>query len=146
MELDGLKNVLRRLDYQNLSPSSLTTDGHKQVLRYIRQKRKEINCQFDVRRIGRNIKKLIKASKKKPYQELNQWIKSIINHFWWSCASCNGSEIELKEKLASILHHITDTHHWKGSTIYKKCQHKRLSKKRNASQTLFIFELATKVY
>ena len=58
MELDGLRNVFRCIDDQNLSPSSLTTDRHKQVRRYMRQERKEINHQFDVWYVGKNIKKI----------------------------------------------------------------------------------------
>ena len=39
--------------------------------------------------------------------ELKRWIKTIINHFWWSCATCNKNAKELKEKWLSILYHIT---------------------------------------
>ena len=63
---------------------------------------------------------------------MTPWIKSIINHFWWCCASCKGDPKELKEKWVSILHHITDRHDWEGSDIYTKCQHKKLTKKERA--------------
>ena len=56
------------------------------------------------------------------------WIKAIINHFWWSCASCNGNAKELKEKWVSILYHITNRHRWEDAEIFKRCQHKKLTK------------------
>ena len=129
MELDGLKKVLERLESLGLAFKSLTTDRHKQVRKYMRQLKKYISHQFDVWHMGRNIKKqLTKAGKKKSCKELNCWIKAIINHFWWCCASCKGDPIELREKWTSILYHITDRHRWRGNSIYKKCQHKKLSK------------------
>ena len=39
MELDGLKNVFRRLDDNGIAASSLTTDRHKQVRHYMREER-----------------------------------------------------------------------------------------------------------
>ena len=76
---------------------------------------KHILHQFDVWYVGKNIKKkLVKLAKKKSCRSLNQWIKAIINHFWWCCASCEGDPKNLKEKWLGILYHITDRHRWKG--------------------------------
>ena len=129
MELDGLNNVLRRLDDQQIQVLSLTTDRHKQVRKFMRTERKDISHQFDVWHVGRNIKKkLLKVAKKKACQDLQLWIKSIINHFWWCCASCNGDAKLLKENWVSILHHITDKHRWKNGKTWKKCFHAKLTK------------------
>lgn len=128
MELDGLKHVLQRMSESTISITSLTTDRHKQVRKFMRKEKKEINHQFDVWHMGKNIKKkLSKLAKQKRNMDLNPWIKSIINHFWWACASCNGNATELKEKWTSILYHITDRHQWKGCHYFKKCAHKKLS-------------------
>lgn len=129
MELQGLKNVLRRLEDQKIKVSSLTTDRHKQVRSFLKRERKDINHQFDVWHIGRNIKKkLTKIVKKKSCIDLQPWIKSIINHFWWCCASCEGDLNDLKESWLSILYHITDRHRWKVGKAFKKCKHPKLSK------------------
>lgn len=72
--------------------------------------------------------KLTKAAKKKSCQELGCWIKAIINHFWWCCASCHENPKELYEKWVSILYHISDRHHWEGFKTFKKCQHEELSR------------------
>ena len=81
-------------------------------------------------------KKLVKMCKQKRFEELKPWIKAIINHFWWSCATCNGNAKELKEKWLNILYHITDRHRWEDCDIFKKCQHKKLTKKERASKPL----------
>ena len=55
MELDGLKQVLERLEGHGLPISSLTTDRHKQVRRYMRKEKGKINHQFHVWHVAKNI-------------------------------------------------------------------------------------------
>ena len=57
------------------------------------------------------------------------WIKSIMNHFWWCCATSIGNPAMLKKKWLSILCHITNRHMWKGCEHFSKCIHAKLSKK-----------------
>ena len=64
--------------------------------------------------------------------DLKPRTKTIINHFWWSCATCNRNAKELKEKWLSILYHITGRHRWEDCDIFKKCQHKKSKKERAA--------------
>ena len=35
--------------------------------------------------------------------------KSILNHFWWACASCKGDKELLREKWLSVLFHVQNT-------------------------------------
>ena len=96
----------------------------------MREKRKNIKHQRDVWHVGKNIKKkLVKSGKKKANADLQPWIKAIINHFWWCCASCEGNVIMLKEKWLSILNHVCNKHKWEDCQLYKKCTHPRLTKK-----------------
>lgn len=130
MELEGLKKILQRLDNNGLSINGITTDRHKQVRAFLRKERPDIEHQFDIWHVGKNIKKkLVKAAKRKECSDLNEWIKAIINHFWWCCASCNGNATELKEKWVSILNHVVNVHRWEGSNKFKKCAHKKLTKR-----------------
>ena len=88
MELHGLKRVLGRLDENGITVNSLTTDRHKQVRSYMKKEKSEITHQFDIWHVGKSIKKkLTKYAKQKRYRELFPWIKAILNHFWWCCAS-----------------------------------------------------------
>ena len=135
MELHGLTNVLNRLVKNNINVTSLTTDRHIQVRSYMQKEKSDINHQFDVWHVGKNIKKkLTKCGKLRGCGELNQWIKAVINHFWWCCASCKGNADELREKWVSILYHITDTHQWEDCTIFKKCEHKMLTKEQRITK------------
>ena len=128
MELNGLKNVLQRLSDNSIQVDSLTTDRHKQVRYFLKKNRKDIRHQFDVWHFGKNIKKkLIKAAKKKCFSELGPWIKAIINHFWWCCATCNGDVQLLREKWVSILYHIKNVHEWEDHAIFRQCAHREYS-------------------
>ena len=107
----------------------MTTDRHVQIRHYMRKERPDILHQFDIWHVSKSIKKkLSEKAKRKLYMEIKPWIKSIINHFWWCCATCNGDETILKEKWLSILCHIKNEHSWDNAEIFKCCEHGPLSK------------------
>ena len=136
MEWDGFKSVVDRLQEHGIKIGSITADRLKQIRSYMRKFLKHILHQFDVWHVGKNIKKkLVKLAKKKSCRSLNQWIKAIINHFRWCCASCEGDPENLKEKWLSILYQITDRHQWKGFKTLKKYQHKKLTKKERSCKS-----------
>ena len=56
--------------------------------------------------------KIALVANRKDCQELGVCIKSVINHLWWCCATCNGDAKELKEKWVSILYHVRNQHRW----------------------------------
>ena len=132
MEKEGLVKLLNRLDGEGLKIRSLSTDRHIQIRKYMREERNDIKHQFDVWHVSKSIKKkLVKVSRKNDTCDLQAWIKAIINHFWWCCASCEGNVLNLREKWLSILSHITNKHSWEGNAVYKKCEHIRLVRKIN---------------
>ena len=91
---------------ENVTLESLTTDRHSQIRKHIRENT-DIRHQFDIWHAAKSLKKkLTKAAKLKANAELKPWIKSIDNHFWWCCLTCNGSLEALREKWLSILNHI----------------------------------------
>ena len=101
MEKKGLQTLLERLN--NIKFTTLTTDRHVQIRDFLHQ--------FDVWHFGKSIKKnLSSISKKKENEKLGQWIKAIVNHLWWCCASVNGDVNILREKWLSILYHIRMPH------------------------------------
>ena len=129
MEKEGLVTLLEKFKTRNIPIKSLTTDRHIQIKAYMKKEQPEIVHQCDVWHVGKNIKKhLVKRSKKKDCEELRGWIKAIINHFWWVCASCNGCVIELKERWLSVIYHIRNKHRWEHNEIFKKCQHPKLTR------------------
>ena len=70
-----------------------------------------------------------KTAKHRDCAILIGWIKSIVNHFWWCCASCKGDEIKLREEWLSLLCHIVNKHNWGKATKYTKCAHSDLTER-----------------
>lgn len=135
MEKEGLIKVLNEMKENGLNVKRLTTDRHLQIKKYMREERKDIDHQFDVWHFSKSIKtKLLNASKKKSCEKLGPWIKSICNHLWWSCATCEDSAELLKEKWTSIIFHIQNKHSWSGNFIFHKCSHPTLSKENQRSK------------
>ena len=95
----------------------------------MRESEKDAIHQFDIWHFYTSIKKnLVAATKKKPCQALNGWIKSIINHLWWAVSTCDGDEILLREKWCSILFHIQNKHKRSSCAKFHKCVHPRTTK------------------
>ena len=129
MEKYGLKYLLKYLKQHGLNVNTLTTDQHSQVRKFLRTEYPDICHQFDVWHRSKNLKKkLEKLAKKKAFIDIQPWIKSIINHFWWSCCNCDGDVAKLQDMWTSILYHIRNVHKWKGTkSSYKSCAHSKLS-------------------
>ena len=91
---------------KEISISSLTTDRHVQIRSYMKKEHPQIKHQFDVWHFAKNIKKkIVNKTKLKSCSELFDWVKVIVNHFWWCCASCGGNAQELEEKWVSNISH-----------------------------------------
>ena len=132
MEKEGLIKVLDKVETLGIGIRSLTTDRHPQVIKYMREQRSHIIHQFDIWHFSKSIKKaLVKAAKKKDCDIINKWIKSIINHFWWSCLNCSGEFNQLKERWISIIFHISNRHKWVGYEHFHRCVHPKLKAKRS---------------
>lgn len=46
-----------------------------------------------------------------------------MNHLWWCCETCEGDEVELKEKWLHLLCHMVSKHNWGNATKYTKFMH-----------------------
>ena len=114
---------------ENVTLESLTTDRNSQIRKHIRENT-DIRHQFDIWHAAKSLKKkLTKAAKLKANAELKPWIKSIDNHFWWCCLTCNGSLEALREKRLSILNHICGFHEFPNNDIFKRCEHGDIDRK-----------------
>ena len=137
LEKYGLAYLLEHLTNNGIDVYSLTTDQHLQIKKFLKDKYPEIVHQLDIWHRAKNLrKKLIKITNKKANTDLQPWITSIINHFWWSCATCDGSTSLLQEKWTSVLYHICDIHSWEienSDVEYKKCAHSTLSLREHCS-------------
>ena len=124
MEKYGFIKAIDETKEKKLKIKQLTTDRHMQIKKYLREEEEDIDHQFDVWHFCKNIrKKLLAAAKKKSCNDLNKWIKSICNHFWWASATCENDEQLLKEKWTSIIFHVQNIHEWSSNEIFKCCAH-----------------------
>ena len=129
MEKLGLQKVLADANEKGVNINQITTDRHVQIRKYLREEKTTISHQFDIWHFTKNIRKhLTAASKKASCKELGKWIKSICNHLWWCCASCEGDEDLLKEKWLSIIFHVQNKHEWTGFERVHCCAHSPLTK------------------
>ena len=134
MEKKGLEILLTKL--KDLKLTTLTTDRHVQIRSFMKKEHPEIVHQFDIWHFGKSIKKsLLAVAQKRDCHQVSLWIKSIVNHLWWCCASSIGNESLLKEKWQSILYHIRGIHSWEGNQIFHKCEHGELEQKRKWLKT-----------
>ena len=68
-----------------------------QVQKIMRTEYPEINHQYDIWHVAKSIfKKLLLRSRQSEHQDLARWVTSIMRHFWWSCASCDGNYQSLR--------------------------------------------------
>uniref|UniRef100_A0A8W8MHF0 Uncharacterized protein n=1 Tax=Magallana gigas TaxID=29159 RepID=A0A8W8MHF0_MAGGI len=58
-------------------------------------------------------------AKKPGCRGLLQWIRPIVNHFWWCCSTCKGSVERLLKRWMGILYHINNKHVWAGGRMLK---------------------------
>ena len=100
MEKLGCVNALGDIESKGLQIAQFTTDRHVQIRKYMREQRPDIKLQFDIWHVvkGAIKKRLSVVAKKAACRELNKWIRSICNHFWWSSQTCDGDKLVLMEK------------------------------------------------
>ena len=98
MERMGFKKGLTFLKVQGIIPEQIMIDRHTQIRKFMREEVPNINHQFDVCHLVKNIKKrLLASSKEASCEVLEKWIKSIGNHFWWECKTCKRDAELLRE-------------------------------------------------
>ena len=133
MEKVGFIKGLTFLRTNGVTVDQRTTDRHSQIRKHMRENEKDTIHQFDIWHFCKSIKKAA-ATKKKPCQALNGWIKSIINHLWWAVSTCDGDETLLREKWCSILFHIQNKHKWSSCSKFHRCVHPTITKSKARKQ------------
>ena len=135
MEKKGLQTLLEK--YSDLIKiTTLTTDRHVQIRSFLSREYPEILHQFGVWHFGKSLKKLyLKLRKKRDCHQVSLWIKAIINHLWWCCASSIGNEKLIREKWLSMLNHIRGIHSWEDNKLFHKCEHGQMDRERKWLKT-----------
>ena len=131
MENEGCQRSLNKVMGQNVKIRSLATDRHTTITAEMRKKYPSIIHQYDVWHLSKWVtKKLTKKAKKKGNEPLFKWIKCVSNHLWWCSQTCGGNAEALRERWVSILNHVVNKHKWKNSKHFRRCEHGRLSRRK----------------
>ena len=125
MEKFGFIRALDAVEEKGVKIAHITTDRHKSIRKYMREKRPDIDHEFDLWHVvkGAVNKPVAKAGKKAPCRQLNEWSFSISNHIWFSSQSCGGDPELLQEMWLSIMSHVRNVHQWDGNKKFHKCTH-----------------------
>ncbi|XP_073669439.1 uncharacterized protein [Paramisgurnus dabryanus] len=128
MEPIGFKRGLNSLLEMGIDIDVMTTDRSPSIRKIMRVDYPQIHHEFDIWHVVKGFfKKLLSVSKKKENVDLQPWIKSICNHLWYACASCNGDPEVLTAKWKSLLHHICGEHTWEENGRQQTCAHDDLT-------------------
>ena len=120
LEPDDLSRCLNRLKDHGVSISHLATDRHPTIQKMMRKDHEDIQHEYDLWHIQKGVKKRIILTKD---PVLLLWLHCIINHLWYCAAHCNGDAQLVKEMWISMLHHISNVHHWSTGDKFHQCLH-----------------------
>ena len=70
-------------------------------------------------------KRYAPKEKQKANNQLVGWMKSILNHFWWSNATCQENPVTIREKWFCVLQYVK--HDWGDNQFYHCCERGPLS-------------------
>jgi hypothetical protein len=126
LEKQACDRLLSKFEAKGVKFKLFLSDRHIGIRCMMKQKYSHIEHQFDVWHLAKSLVKRLKSvDKKAPL--LGAWRSSIVNHLWWSAATCNGDAEVLLEKFKSVLNHISNVHSWEGNKHFQKCDHPPIS-------------------
>ncbi|XP_056437954.1 uncharacterized protein LOC130374996 [Gadus chalcogrammus] len=125
-EMEGLKRSIGLLRRNDLHLSTLITDRHRQVAKWVREELCPEGTQhyFDVWHIGKSLgKALDTASKDRQCEQLQLWRPATVNHLYWTAASTpDGNPAVMEAKWRSLVNHIQDIHDH-DTPAFSSCAH-----------------------
>ncbi|XP_065054534.1 uncharacterized protein LOC135683252 [Rhopilema esculentum] len=124
MELEGLKRCLDEVKAAGINFSTLVTDRHAGVKKYMRECHSDKNHRFDVFHVAKSIaRKVEEIGKKRTTAVVNEWVPSIKNHVYWCASTSKDSPQLIKEKWLSLFNHIINKHEGHDGQLFKCCEH-----------------------
>ena len=112
MELEGLQLMIQLFERFKVKVRALVTDCHRQIEAWLKNNWHTLKHYFDCCHIAKSIKKKLKnLAKKKGFEHVGDWTKSIINHYYWSVMSTEVDNKELIEAIwKSLIRHVHNKH------------------------------------
>ncbi|CAM4276375.1 unnamed protein product [Leuciscus chuanchicus] len=138
-ELEGLKRSMVFLKNQNLHMSTLTTDRHRQIAKWVREELCSEGTKhfFDVWHVGKSLGKALDAAAKERHcEDLKLWKPAIVNHLYWTAASTpDGDPDVMQAKWQSLVNHVQDIHEH-DTPAFPCCSHPPLEGEQRNKQWL----------
>ena len=128
MELEGAKRCFTFLKQLGITISVFVSDRHRSTAKWIREVCKDTTHFYDIWHVARSItKKLLKASKERACELINDWMKGIRRHLYWSATSTKqGFGDLILAKWNSFMRHVANKHTDHPKPLYNKCNHEEL--------------------
>lgn len=128
MELEGAKRSFDYLKKSGLKMEIFISDRHKGIAKWIRTKEKETTHYNDIWHVNKSInKQLRKVAKEKGCEVINDWMKSVRNHLYWSVQSTvPGFEALITAKWKSTVRHMAGKHEDHPDPLFPSCDHDEL--------------------
>ncbi|KAL0964117.1 hypothetical protein UPYG_G00319080 [Umbra pygmaea] len=123
MEKEGFIRTMDKLTSE-IKLVEICTDAHAQIGALMnpdkgKYKALGIHHSLDMWHGAKNLsKKIAAAAKIKGQSILFNWLKDIVNHFWWCCKTAD-TRVQFLALWVGILHHVCNIHTW----TMGSCQH-----------------------
>ena len=128
MELEGLQRTIQLFNRSQVKVRAIVTDHLRQIAAWLKKNWQGIKRYFGCWHIAKSIKKKLQLlSKRKGFELVGEWTKSIVNHYYWSVMSTEIDDKDLIEaKWKSLIRHIQNKHEGHGHT-FPRCSHQTSS-------------------
>ena len=127
-ELEGVKRCFGFLQRLGVKIGVFISDRHRGIAKWIRENCPGTTHFFDIWHVARSVtKKLLAASKEKGCEIIQDWMKGIRRHLYWSATSTKpGFGSLILAKWNSFLRHVANKHTDHPDPLYKVCNHGNL--------------------
>eukprot|EP00112_Aurelia_sp_Birch-Aquarium-sp1_P011567 Seg2428.5 transcript_id=Seg2428.5/GoldUCD/mRNA.D3Y31 product="hypothetical protein" protein_id=Seg2428.5/GoldUCD/D3Y31 len=125
MEYAGFQRAMKHLLDSGFEISALVSDRHLSIAKHKREQLPMITHYFDLWHLKKKIQKILSAAaKRKGFEEIEQWIKPCVNHFYWSATTTfDGNGDLIWAKFKSFLSHCVNEHTELDEPLFNRCAH-----------------------
>ncbi|XP_049896068.1 uncharacterized protein LOC126387584, partial [Epinephelus moara] len=123
MEKEGFIKTMDTL-LQKIPVKEVVTDAHRQITALLdptwgKYRQWGLHHSLDIWHAAKNLAKKLKAAGSiKKQSAILQWLRHIVNHFWYCCKQATTEE-KFKIMWHGVLHHVRDKHQWS----FASCEH-----------------------
>ena len=131
MELEGAKRSFKFLKESGLKMEVFISDRHKGIAKWIREKEKETK-HYDIWHVNKSInKQLRKAGEEKGCEIINDWLKGVRRHLYWSAqTTVPGFGDLIVAKWKSTVRHMAGKHEDHPDPLFTSCAHGEIEERK----------------